>query len=119
MGRVYDVYNKFSIVGIVIGLLLGIYLAINHNDSNLWINALPYILAFSLLMTIFPITTSLSDNLKNGSKFPTRALIEAFFLNFAIIGVCTAFGVVIGSFLIGNVIADNTKLPSILDWFKF
>ena len=37
MGKVYDVFDKFSIISIAIGFILGLYLAVNHNDSNLWL----------------------------------------------------------------------------------
>ena len=33
MGKVYDVFDKFSIISIAIGFILGLYLAVNHNDS--------------------------------------------------------------------------------------
>ena len=35
MGRVYRVFDKFSIICIFVGLALGLYLAIHNNDSNL------------------------------------------------------------------------------------
>ena len=111
MGLIYDVFDKFSIVGIVIGLILGIYLAIHHNESNLWISSIPFILIFSILITIFPIGAAIQDKSKNGTPIPINALVEAFILNIAVFAVCTAFGVVIGSFIIGNVIMDNGKLP--------
>lgn len=114
MGLIYDVFDKFSIVGIVIGLILGIYLAIHHNESNLWVSSIPFILIFSILITIFPIGAAIQDKSKKGTPIPVNALIEAFILNIAIIAVSTAFGVVIGSFIIGNVITDNGKLPSLI-----
>ena len=46
--------------------------------------------------------------------FPIKDIIEAFFLNVGMITVCMAFGVVIGSFIIGNVIIDNGKLSNLL-----
>ena len=39
MGRVYDIFDKFSIISIAIGLILGIVLAVHHNDSSLWIRS--------------------------------------------------------------------------------
>lgn len=114
MGKVYDVFDKFSIISIAIGFILGLYLAVNHNDSNLWIRSIPFVLAFSFIMTLPPLISVVMDNVKNNVKFPINDIIEAFFLNVGMITVCMAFGVVIGSFLIGNVIIDNGKLSNLL-----
>ena len=114
MGKVYDVFDKFSIISIAIGFILGLYLAVNHNDSNLWLRSIPFILAFSFIMTLPPLISSVVDNVKNNVKFPIKDIIEAFFLNVGMITVCMAFGVVIGSFIIGNVIIDNGKLSNLL-----
>lgn len=116
MGKIYDVFDKFSIISIAIGFILGLYLAVNHNDSNLWVRSIPFILIFSLIMTLIPLVSAIRDTLKNDADFPISDLIEAFFLNVAIITVCMAFGVVVGSFLIGNVIIDNGKLPNLLNF---
>ena len=114
MGKVYDVFDKFSIISIAIGFILGLYLAVNHNDSNLWLRSIPFVLAFSFIMTLPPLISVVVDNVKNNVKFPIKDIIEAFFLNVGMITVCMAFGVVIGSFLIGNVIIDNGKLSNLL-----
>lgn len=114
MGKVYDVFDKFSIISIAIGFILGLYLAVNHNDSNLWIRSIPFVLAFSFIMTLPPLISVVMDNVKNNVKFPIKDIIEAFFLNVGMITVCMAFGVVIGSFVIGNVIIDNGKLSNLL-----
>ena len=114
MGKVYDVFDKFSIISIAIGFILGLYLAVNHNDSNLWLRSIPFILAFSFIMTLPPLISVVMDNVKNNVKFPIKDIIEAFFLNVGMITVCMAFGVVFGSFLIGNVIIDNGKLSNLL-----
>ena len=114
MGKVYDVFDKFSIISIAIGFILGLYLAVNHNDSNLWIRSIPFVLAFSFIMTLPPLISVVMDNVKNNVKFPIKDIIEAFFLNVGMITVCMAFGVVIGSLVIGNVIIDNGKLSNLL-----
>lgn len=114
MGKVYDVFDKFSIISIAIGFILGLYLAVNHNDSNLWLRSIPFVLAFSFIMTLPPLISVVVDNVKNNVKFPIKDIIEAFFLNVGMITVCMAFGVVIGSFIIGNVIIDNGKLSNLL-----
>lgn len=114
MGKVYEVFDKVSIISIAIGFVLGLYLAVNHNDSNLWLRSIPFVLAFSFIMTLPPLISVVMDNVKNNVKFPIKDIIEAFFLNVGMITVCMAFGVVIGSFIIGNVIIDNGKLSNLL-----
>ena len=116
MGKIYNIFDKFSIISIALGLLMGVYLAIHHDDTNLWIRLIPFILLFSLIITIIPIASAIVDRIRNGVKFPIGELVEAFFLNVAIIAVCTAFGLVIGSFLIGNVILDNGKIPTFFNF---
>lgn len=104
MGEVYNVFDKFSILNIIIGLALGIYLAVNHNDSNLWFTAIQFIIILAFIMTLIPTGISIYNKIMDDTNIPVGALIEAYFLNFGMIGVCLAFGVVIGSFMIGNVI---------------
>ncbi|MBQ2831526.1 hypothetical protein [Methanobrevibacter sp.] len=106
MTRVYDVFDKFSILNIIIGFALGIYLAFNHNSSNIWFDAIPFILIIGFIMTIPPIVDSMIRKNKSGEKTSINAIIEAFLLNVAMITVCTAFGIVIGSFYIGNYITN-------------
>lgn len=104
MGRVYNVFDKFSIIDIIVGLALGIYLETNQNSTNLWHTGFQFALIFAGIMTLIPIAATLYAKIKRDEKIPIRALIEAFVLNFAMIGVCLAFGVVIGSLLVGNFI---------------
>lgn len=107
MGRVYNVFDKFSILDIIIGFALGFYLAVNHNNSDMWFLAVQLVFIIALIMTLIPILTSIYAKVKHGEDISVNALIEAFILNFAMIGVCLAFGVVAGSFWIGNYIPDN------------
>jgi len=107
MGRVYDIFDKFSIISIIIGLLLGLFLAINHNDSNVWVNAIPFIFIFALIMTFMPTFAAILAKITNDEKFSFFEIFEAFLLNLAMIGVCTAFGLVIGSFIFGSLVPDN------------
>ena len=105
MTRVYDVFDKFSILNIIIGFALGVYLSF-QNSSNIWFDAIPFILVIGLIMTIPPIIDYFMRKDKFDDHTSGRAIIEAFCLNVAMITVCTAFGIVIGSFYIGNYITN-------------
>ena len=106
MGRIYDIFDKFSIINIIIGFALGFYLAVHHNDASLWYVAIQFIFIFAIIMTIIPTVASLYGKFNKDEKIDFWGLVEAFILNFMMIAVCLAFGVVIGSFWIGNVIID-------------
>lgn len=106
MTRVYDVFDKFSILDIIIGFGLGFYLAFNHNSSNLWFEAVPFVIVIGLIMTIPPVVDYIVRKNKYDDHTSARALVEAFLLNVAMIAVCTAFGIVLGSFYIGNYITN-------------
>ena len=106
MTRVYDVFDKFSILNIIIGFALGVYLAFNHSSSNLWFDAIPFIIIIGFIMTLPPIVDSMLRKNKYNDKTSLNAIVEAFLLNVAMITVCTAFGIVIGSFYIGNYITN-------------
>ncbi|WP_405274002.1 hypothetical protein [Methanobrevibacter sp.] len=101
MSRVYYIFDKVSIITIIIGFVLGIYLAINHNTAYLWFDAIPFIIVIAAIMTIPPIIDSLYSRKKNNEDFSWPAIVEAYLLNVAILVVCTAFGIVIGSFYSG------------------
>jgi ABC-type arginine/histidine transport system permease subunit len=106
MTRVYYIFDKVSIITIIIGFILGIYLAFNHNSSNVWFDAIPFIIIIAAVMTLPPIIGLLYSGKKYNEKFSWPAIIEAYLLNVAILIVCTAFGIVLGSFYIGNFIAS-------------
>lgn len=106
MTRVYYIFDKVSIITIIIGFVLGIYLAFNNSSSNLWFDAIPFIIIIALIMTLPPIIDLLHSGKKHNEKFPWSAIIEAYFLNVAILVVCTAFGIVLGSFYVGNFITN-------------
>lgn len=99
MTRVYDVFDKFSILNVVIGLLLGVYLSINYASSNIWFVSIPFILIIGLVMTLPPIIDYFNRKGKFNDNTSVNALLEAFLLNVAMIAVCTAFGFAICSFL--------------------
>jgi ABC-type amino acid transport system permease subunit len=98
MTRVYDVFDKFSILNIVIGFALGFYLVFN-NTSNLWFVSIPLIFILGIIMTIPPILDYFLRKGKFNDNTNINALVEAFILNVLMIAVCTAFGIAITSFL--------------------
>ncbi len=106
MTRVYDVFDKFSILNIIVGFALGFYLAFNHNSSNLWFDSIPFIVIFGFIMTIPPIVDYFLRRGKFNDGTSINALVEAFILNVLMIAVCTAFGIALGSFYIGNYITS-------------
>lgn len=57
-------------------------------------------------MALIPMIAAMNAKVRYDENISIKALIEAFILNVAMLGVCTAFGVVIGSFIIGNFIID-------------
>lgn len=110
MSKVYQVFDKYCVIDIIFGFLLGFYLAIYHNDSHLWFLAIQIVIIFSIIMTLIPVIVSIYDKYKYSKKISIRALIEAFILNLAMTVVPLIFGFVIGSFVVENYIADNGKL---------
>ena len=110
MGKVYAVFDKFSIICIFVGLALGLYLAIHNNDSDLWMKAISFIIAFSLLLTIAPAFSVILGAIKGDEKISIFEIVEAFLLNVAMTGVCTAFGLVFGSLIFGSIIPSNSVI---------
>ena len=110
MGRVYRIFDKFSIICIFVGLALGLYLAIHNNDSNLWTRAISFLIAFSLLMTIAPAFSAILAAIRGEEKISIFEIVEAFFLNLAMTGVCTAFGLVFGSLIFGSIVPSNSVI---------
>lgn len=106
MTRVYNVFDKFSILTIAIGFILGIFLAFNNTSSNVWFDAIPIIIIIAAIMTLPPLIDLLHAMHKYGEEFSIPAIVEAFLLNVAILVVCTAFGIVAGTVYINNFIAN-------------
>lgn len=102
MTRVYYVFDKVSIITIAIGFILGIFLAFNNTSSNVWFDAIPFIIIIAAIMTLPPLIDLFHSMYKYGEKFSLSAIVEAFLLNIAILVVCTAFGIVLGSVYINN-----------------
>ncbi len=110
MGTVYKVFDKFSIICIFVGLAVGLYMAIHNNDSKLWYSVVSFVIVFSLLLTIAPAFSVLLASINGDEKIPILELIEAFFLNLAMTGVCAAFGLLFGSLIFGSVIPSNSVI---------
>lgn len=110
MGRIYTVFDKFSIICIFVGLALGLYLAIHNNDSDLWMKAILFIIVFSLVLTVAPAFSAILAAIKGDEKISIFEIVEAFLLNVAMTGVCTAFGLVFGSLIFGSIIPSNSVI---------
>ncbi|WP_407424108.1 hypothetical protein [Methanobrevibacter sp.] len=110
MGRVYTVFDKFSIICIFVGLALGLYLATHNSDSDLWMKAISFILAFSLVLTVAPAFSAILAAIRGDEKISIFEIVEAFLLNVAMTGVCTAFGLVFGSLIFGSIIPSNSVI---------
>lgn len=110
MGIVYRVFDKFSIICIFVGLAIGLYLAVNNSDSNLWMKTIPFIIVFSLLLTIAPAFSAILDSISGNGKISIFEIVEAFLLNLAMTGVCTAFGLLFGSLIFGSIIPSNSVI---------
>ncbi len=115
MGRIYNVFDKFCILDIVCGFLFGLYLAIYHDNSQLWEISILFVLLFSFLMTLAPLISAIYAKFKYSDSFPVKSLIEAFILNVGMTAVSLAFAFVIGSILIGNYIPDEGKLMDFIN----
>ncbi|WP_407413613.1 hypothetical protein [Methanobrevibacter sp.] len=107
MGLVYDVFDKYSILDIIIGFALGYYLAVYHDDPNLWIIATIVIVGIGAIISIMPIIASLRVKIRGEGEISVPELLEAFLLNVAMLAVSTSLGFVIGSIAIGNFIVDS------------
>ena len=103
MDKVQQVNEKLMIISIIAGFALGFYLAIGHDNPDLWIIIVQLIFLTAFVMTFIPTLVGLYDKLQNeGAVFKISSPIRIFILNLAVIAVCTSFGFVICSMLIGN-----------------
>ena len=110
MGLIYRVFDKFSIICIIVGIALGLYMAFNNNDPNLWYKAASFAVAFSLLMTIAPAFSVILASINGDEKVSISEILEAFFLNFAMTVVCASFALVFASLAFGSVIPSNSVI---------
>ena len=104
MGLTYKVFDKFSIICIIVGVILGFYMAFNNNDPNLWYKAASFLIVFSLLMTIAPTFSVILASIMGDEKVSISEIIEAFFLNFAMTLVCASFTLLFVSLAFGSLI---------------
>lgn len=110
MGLVYDVFDKYSIIDIIVGFALGYYLAIYHNDPNLWVIATIVIIGVGAVISIMPIVASVRAKSRGEGEISIPELLEAFLLNIAMLAVSTSLGFVIGSIVIGNFIVNSVLI---------
>lgn len=110
MGVIYRVFDKFSIICIIVGFALGLYLVFHNNDSDAWVRAISFLIIFALLMTVAPAFSAILASIKGEEEISIFGIIEAFFLNLAMTGVCTAFGLVFGSLAFGSIIPSNSVI---------
>ena len=106
MGLVYDVFDRYSIINIIVGFALGYYLAVFHDDPNLWIIAAVVIIIVGAIVSIMPVIASVRAKARGEGELSIPELLEAFLLNIAMLAVSTSLGFVIGSIAIGNFIID-------------
>lgn len=100
MDKAFEVNEKLMIISIIIGFVFGIYLAVGHDNPDLWFIIVQWIFLLTIIMTLI---STISGLYGKDSKNPSITdVLRIFALNFAVIAVCTSFGFVFGSFLIGN-----------------
>ena len=104
MGLVYDVFDKYSIIDIIIGFALGFCLAVYHDDLHLWVIAAIVIVGVGAVISIMPIMASVKAKARGEGEISMPELLEAFLLNIAMLAVSASLGFVIGSIAIGNFI---------------
>lgn len=102
--------DKLTCLNAIIGIVLGLILAINHNDANLWITAVKFIIVISAIITIIPVVSGIYSREKMGEEFSLTRIIPIYLLIFGEIGVGTVLGIVVGSVIIGNFHIDGLRL---------
>ena len=102
MDRVYRVFDKYCVIDIIFGFILGIYVAIFHDTPDLYLISIQLVLLFSIIMTLLPTASVIYAKFKYDEKISVNAIIEAFILNIGMTSVSFAFGFIIGSFIIHN-----------------
>lgn len=106
MDKAFEVNEKLMIISIIVGFILGIYLAIVHDNPDLWFVIIQWIFLTAIIITLIPSIVGLTDRIKNDGKFSLVDLLRMLALNIAVVAVCASFGFVLGSILIGNYIVD-------------
>ena len=95
--------EKLMIITIIIGFALGIYLGIGHDNQDLWFIIVQWIILTTFLMSFIATLVGVYAKLRNDEiEFNKYSPIRIFVLNLAMIAVCTSFGFVFYSILMGN-----------------
>lgn len=102
MDKVQQVNEKLMIITIIIGFIFGIYLGIGHDYPDLWITIVEWIFLTAFIMAFISTVSGLYDKTLNDDEFNIISPIRVFALDLAIIAVCTSFGFVFCSLVIGN-----------------
>ncbi|MBR0271235.1 MAG: hypothetical protein IJQ68_04490 [Methanobrevibacter sp.] len=110
MGKIYSVFDKYCIIDIIVGFIAGFYMAVHHNDSQLWVMGTIFVIIFAFIITLIPIGVAVYSKVKDSEEISIAQLVEAYLLNLAMTAVCFGFGFVGGSLYIGNYIPDNGLL---------
>ena len=102
MRKAFEVNEKLMILTIILGFIFGIYLAIGHDDPNLWFVVVQWIFLTAIIMTVIAFIAGMTAKTRTGEELTVLDIIRIFALNLAIVAVCTSFGFVFGSIAIGN-----------------
>lgn len=102
MDYIHQINEKLMIISIILGFILGIYLGIGHDNPDLWFQIVLWIFIVAFVMTFIPAIAGVYAKIRRNEEFNPVSIVRIFILNFAIIAVCTSFGFVFCSILIGN-----------------
>ncbi len=104
------VSDKLTCLNAIIGIVLGLILGINHNDANLWITAVKFVIIISAIISIIPIASGIYAKVKKGEEFSLTRILPIYLLIFGEIGVGAVLGIILGSIIIGNYHIDGLRL---------
>ncbi len=103
MDIIQQANEKIMIITIIVGFALGIYLGIGHDNPDLWFIIVQWIILTTFIMSFIATLAGVYAKLRNDEiEINKFSPIRIFVLNLAIVAVCTSFGFVICSILIGN-----------------
>lgn len=97
-----DVSDKLTCINTIIGFVLGIILAIFHNDSDIWITAVKFVILFALFLSLFPIGAGLYSRFKLNQEFSLTRVFPIYLLILAEMIIGATLGIILGSIFIGN-----------------
>ena len=107
MDKVHQVNEKLMIISIIIGFIFGIYLGIGHDNPDLWLEIVKWVLITDLIMTFIPTVVGLYANVQKDEEFNITSPVRIFILNAAIMAICVSFGFIFCSIAIGNFSTAN------------